>query len=352
MSFRLTENRHRSAAQPMKPLVDPAAWRPEEMAAHDDWIYELSNAEIAELTQAVERASSGGGDIKDVKLADFPLPTLGPALADIRGDLLEGRGFVLIRGVPVAEYSRAQSALAFWGIGLHLGRPISQNGQGHLLGHVKDIGNDYNDPTTRGYTSRAEIGFHCDRCEYVGLMCLHPAKQGGESRIASSVMLYNEMLARRPDLVEELVKDFCWTRHGESSPGEKPFYEYPVFAFEQGYFSARGVSSHIYKSQGLPGVPPFTEKQIEALDLFKATVRELAFDMEFRQGDIQFLQNQVILHSRRGFEDWPEPERRRHLLRLWVSDDAGRAVPPVYRKIISGINVEGVEPKTPLDVDA
>ncbi|MBT6830522.1 MAG: hypothetical protein HOA58_13480, partial [Rhodospirillaceae bacterium] len=155
MSFRLTENRHRSAAQPMKPLVDPAAWRPEEMAAHDDWIYELSNAEIAELTQAVERASSGGGDIKDVKLADFPLPTLGPALADIRGDLLEGRGFVLIRGVPVAEYSRAQSALAFWGIGLHLGRPISQNGQGHLLGHVKDIGNDYNDPTTRGYTSRA-----------------------------------------------------------------------------------------------------------------------------------------------------------------------------------------------------
>jgi len=103
---------------------------------------------------------------------------------------------------------------------------------------------------------------------------------------------------------------------------------------------------------GLPGVPPFTEKQIEALDLFKATVRELAFDMEFRQGDIQFLQNQVILHSRRGFEDWPEPERRRHLLRLWVSDDAGRAVPPVYRKIISGINVEGVEPKTPLDVDA
>jgi hypothetical protein len=352
MSFRLTENRPRVPAVPLAPLAEAAGWRAEEMAASDQWIYHLSDPEIAELTRTVERASAAGGDIKDVTLADFELPTLGPALADIRGELIDGRGFVLIRGVPVADYSRAQSALAFWGIGLHLGRPVSQNAEGHLLGHVKDIGGDYSDAKTRGYTSSAAMGFHTDRCDYVGLMCLQPAKQGGESRIASSVALYNEMLKRRPDLAEELIGDFYWTRHGEISPGEDPYYAYPVFAFEQGMFSGRGVSTHIYKSQALPGVPQYTEKQIEALDLFKAMVQELSFDMEFRQGDIQFLQNHVILHSRRGFEDWPEPDRRRHLLRLWVSDPAARPVPEIYRKIISGINVEGVEPNTPLDVDA
>ncbi len=352
MTFRLTENRRRVAAKPMVPLVDPAEWRSEDLAASDDWIYVLSETEIAELTEAVEAASSRGGDIKDTTLADFRMPTLGPALADIRGELIDGRGFVLIRGVPVASYSRAQSALAFWGIGLHLGLPVSQNADGHLLGHVKDIGGDYGDAKTRGYTSSAAMGFHTDRCDYVGLMCLQPAKQGGESRIASSVTLYNEMLKRRPDLVEELTRDFYWTRHGEIDPGEKPYYAYPVFTFEQGLFSARGVSTHIYKSQALPGVPQYTAKQLEALDLFKAMVQELAFDMEFRQGDIQFLQNHVILHSRRGFEDWPEPDRRRHLLRLWVSDEAARALPGIYRKIISGINVKGVEPKTPLDVEA
>lgn len=352
MTFRLTENRTRVPAKPMAPLIDPAGWQSAEMAASDEWIYALSAAETEELTRAVERAAALGGDIKDVTKADFHLPTLGPALADIRGELIDGRGFVLIRGVPVASYNRAQSALAFWGIGLHLGRPLSQNAEGHLLGHVKDIGGDYSDARTRGYTSSAAMGFHTDRCDYVGLMCLQPARKGGESRIASSVALYNEMLKRRPDLVEQLTRDFYWTRHGEINPDEKPFYDYPVFTFERGHFSARGVSTHIYKSQSLPGVPRYTEKQIEALDLFKAMVHELSFDMEFRQGDIQFLQNHVILHSRRGFEDWPEPDRRRHLLRLWVSDEAARAVPDVYRKIISGINVEGVEPKTPLDVEA
>ena len=359
MTFRLTEDRTRTIAKPMTPLVDPAGWRPEEMASSDEWIYELSAAETAELTRAVDgaveraaaRGAAPGGDIKDVTKADFDLPTLGPALAELRGELIDGRGFVLIRGVPVAEYNRAQSAMAFWGIGLHLGQPVSQNAEGHLLGHVKDIGGDYSDAGTRGYTSSAAMGFHTDRCDYVGLMCLHPARQGGESRIASSVTLYNEMLKRRPDLVEQLAGDFYWTRHGEINPDEKPFYDYPVFTFERGLFSARGVSTHVYKSQSLPGVPRYTEKQLEALDLFKALAQELAFDMEFRQGDIQFLQNHVILHSRRGFEDWPELDRRRHLLRLWVSDAAARAVPDIYRKIISGINVEGVEPNTPLDVE-
>ncbi len=334
----------------MQPLVDPAGWTNEELSADDAWIYALNATESAEIESAVAAVQARGLEIREITKDDFVLPTLGKGLKTIHEELLEGRGMVLIRGVPVAGMDREQSAIAFWGVGMHFGWAVSQNGQGHLLGHVKDIGGDYAEANTRGYMTKAHMGFHSDRADYVGLMCLHPAKAGGESRVVSGVTLYNEILRRRPDLMEELVKDFCWSRHGEISPGDAPWYAMPIFGFEQGYLCNRGVSTHVYKSQGMPGVAPFTPKQIEALDYVKKMVDELAFDMEFRQGDIQILNNHVTLHSRRGFEDWPEPERKRHLLRLWLRDDL-RPVNAVYREIISGINVKGVEPSTPLDVE-
>ena len=297
-------------------------------------------------------AERRGADIKDIGRKDFLVPGLARGLARVRDELLNGRGFVLIRGVPVWDFSIKQSAIAYWGISAHLGRVVSQNGKGHLLGHVRDVGHDYGDANTRGYLTNAHMGFHVDRCDHVALLCLQPAKSGGESRIASAVTLHNEILARRPDLMEELVKDFYWSWVGDAPPGSKPYYTMPVFSFEEGYLCVRGVSSQIYKSRDLPGVPPFTPKQIEALDVFKAVVAEIAFDMEFRQGDIQYLHNHVTLHSRRGFTDWPEAERKRHLLRLWIRDDGCRPIPEVYRGIISGIHaVDGVL-TTPLDVEA
>ena len=342
--------RDRKPAAPMEPVVDPAGWLPEELATNEDWIYELSSAECDQIADAVGDIESRGLEIKDIRKSDFILNGFQDDLADIRNEFQNGRGFVLIRGLPVTEMTRAQSAIAFWGIGAHLGRAVSQNGQGHLLGHVKDVGGDYADKNTRGYLSNAQMGFHADRCDYVALLCLQTSKSGGESRIASSVSLYNKMLAERPDLVEELCKDFYWSRIGEIPPGLGPFYLMPVFSFDDGHICIRGVSTQIYKSQGMEGVPDYTDHQHEALDYFKATVEKLSFDMEFRQGDIQILHNHVILHSRRGFEDWPELERRRHLLRLWLRDDAGRPLMNEYKRAISGIELEGVELNTPLDV--
>jgi len=351
MTFRRTTDFVREPALPMRPLVDPAGWTAADLAANDDWVYGLSQTELDELAAAVADVEARGLDIKDIGRDDFPLPTLGPALRGLRDQLLDGRGFLLIRGVPVAQMTKAQAAATFWGIGVWLGKPVSQNALGHLLGHVKDIGGDYGDPRTRGYMTRAHMGFHADQCDYVGLMCYHPAMKGGESRIVSAVTLYNEMLARRPDLVEELTRDFCWTRHGEIPPGKQPWYPHSVFSFEQGYFAARGISSHILKSQGMDGVPPFTERQLEAFDLFRALADELAYDMTFRQGDMQFLHNHVILHSRRGFEDWPEPERKRHLFRLWLCDEQGRLIRPSFRAHIRGIRVAGARFTAPLDVE-
>ena len=351
MGFAPRANRDRVPAVPMQPIVDPAGWTAQELAAEDDWIYTLSNAECDEIVGAVEAIERSGFDIKDIGRDDFNIPKFAAIMSALRDELLNGRGFVLIRGLPVAHMTRAQSAIAYWGLGTYLGHAVSQNGKGHLLGHVKDVGGDYGDANTRGYLTNAHMGFHSDRCDYVGLLCLQPARSGGESRIASAVTQYNEILARRPDLMEELVKDYCWSWVGEIPPGEPPYYKMPVFSFQDGYMCVRGVSTQIFKSQGMDGVPDFTARQIEALEFYKEVVDEIAFDMEFRQGDIQILHNHVTLHSRRGFTDWAEVARKRHLLRLWLYDDNGRAVLPVYRRVISGIHAGGGVLSTPLDVE-
>ena len=351
MVFAPRANRDRAPAVPLQPIVDPAGWTAREVAQNDDWIYQLSEADIRDIHGAVAAAENSGSPIKDIGRDDFVLPNLAGKLADIRHELIDGRGFVLIRGVPVADFTLKQSAIAYWGISAHLGRIVSQNGKGHLLGHVRDVGGDYGDANTRGYLTSAHMGFHVDRCDHVGLFCLQPAKSGGQSRIASAVTLYNEILARRPDLMAELVRDFYWSWVGEAPPGSEPWYTMPVFSFEDGYMCVRGVSSQIYKSRELPGVPPFTPAQLEALDFFKAVVEEIAVDMEFRQGEIQFLHNHVTLHSRRGFTDWDEPGRQRHLLRLWIRDDGCRPIPEIYRGIISGIHATDGVLKTPLDVE-
>ena len=120
-----------------------------------------------------------------------------------------------IRGLPVAEMNSEETAAALWGIGTHFGRALSQNPEGHVLGHVKDLGKDYKDPLVRGYQTKAAMTFHADPCDMVALLCLNTAKSGGESRVASSVTLYNELLKRRPALVADLCEDFFWTKHGE-----------------------------------------------------------------------------------------------------------------------------------------
>ena len=350
VSFGTFRNARRVPGDCLKPVIDPAVWEPEELYRTEDWIYHLSGSDIDELTCAVDAVAREGIDFVDLGREDFPLPKFGEVLIDVRRELMEGRGLMVLRGLPVSELGRKRAALAYFGIGTYLGRAISQNAHGHLLGHVRDFGKSFDKPNIRGYQSRAALDFHADHCDFVGLLCMQTSKSGGESRIASAGTLYNRMLALRPDLVEQLTHDFYFTRHGEVPPGKPPWYTQPVFGFEQGYFSARGVASYILKAQGLPGVPPFTPAQAEAIALFREMVPQCAADIAFEQGDIQFLHNHVILHSRTAFVDWPEPERRRHLYRLWLSagEDA-RPVPEAVRMSFSGIRVAGYAPKVVVD---
>ena len=212
-------DRTREPARLLDPVVDPAGWYPDEMRATQAWLYRMSEAEVGEVLDAVAAVEASGKALKDVRREDFPLPRFAAALEDIHQEVMQGRGFALLRGLPVAGRSRLLVAIAFWGIGAHIGEARSQNAKGHLLGHVQNLGADYN--IARGYMTKDALAFHSDRADILSLCCLHPAKSGGQHRIVSSVSIYNEMLKRRPDLAKELTWRFYRERNGEIPPGEK-----------------------------------------------------------------------------------------------------------------------------------
>ncbi|MFM1987324.1 MAG: hypothetical protein RJA99_281 [Pseudomonadota bacterium] len=322
---------------------DPRAWSGPQWAGRTDWQHLLSPPELAELDAAVEAAIARDADLVTLSEREVPLPVLGPVLAGVRREILHGRGFVLIRGWPSGERSMLQNAMAFRIVGAHLGDALSQNGKGHVLGHVVNLGLDYADPTTRGYQTAAELRFHTDAGDAVGLLCIRGARSGGLSRIASSTTVWNEMVRRRPDLARVLTEPFRFSRWGEVGAGQKPWFEMPLFQVCDGRMIAFFVMSAIEKAQALPGVPPLTDAQREALSMVNTLAGDPAIrlDMDFRPGDMQFVCNHSILHSRTAYEDWPEVSRRRHLLRLWVSSAEGPALPESFTRDFQGRTANG-----------
>lgn len=314
------------------PIAGPSAWYGPDVAARTDWIEPLAPAEIAEIETAGQALLRSEADWQNLGPRDFPLPTLGRRLTTILGEVLNGRGFVLLCGLPVERWSRRMSAVAFLGLGLHLGSLRSQNKEGHLLGHVKDVGLSSQDPNVRVYQTSERQHYHTDSSDVVGLLCLHPAKSGGKSSLVSSVSIFNEMRRRRPDLARVLFAPIETDRRGEVPVGQQPYFRIPVFNWHAGLLTTIYHRTYIDSARRFPDVPPLTPMQTEALDLFDALANDpaLHFHMEFRAGDVQFVHNHSLLHDRTAFEDWPEPERKRHLLRLWLAPPQARPLPPVF----------------------
>jgi len=311
----------------------PSAWKGPDMLGRSDWIYHLSESDIAEIDAAVHAIQAGGIGFAGIGQETFVLPTLGSRLASILDDLLNGRGFVMLRGLPVSRYTEEQSAIAYLGLGSYLGSFRSQNAKGHLLGHVRDLGADISTPGTRFYQTNRALEYHTDSCDIVGLLCLKTARSGGESRIVSSVAIYNEMMARRPDLAAELFHAFPTDRRGEVPEGMLPWFDMPVFNWHEGLLTTIYVGQYIRSAQkNFPQARRLTDREVEALDYLDTLSNDpsLNLQMEFLPGDMQFLHNHQILHSRTDFEDWTEPERKRHLLRLWLAPRNARSLPEVF----------------------
>jgi hypothetical protein len=317
---------------PPAAIEGSAAWRAVDLGP-EEWITRLTTAETAEVEQAARRLAAGGGDLTKVRADDFPLPILGPRLAAMLHDqVLEGRGFAVLRGLDPSRLNRRENAAAFLGVGAHLGAFRPQNAKGHILGHVKDLGRSGDDPTARLYQTHERQTYHTDSCDVVGLMCLQPAKAGGRSSLVSSVTLYNEMRRRRPDLAALLFEPIETDRRGEVGPGEDPWFTIPVFNWHAGHFAGVYQRQYIESARRFLEVPPLTAAQVEAFDLLDALAEDpaLHIELDFLPGDIQLVNNHVLFHDRTAFEDWPEPARRRHLLRLWLAPPDAQALPPVF----------------------
>ena len=187
-------------------IRDGSAWYGSDIATRTDWIEHLSETDISEVERAAYQLAESRVDLATINTNDPQLPTLGPRLRHLLDDVLNGRGFVLIKGLPVERWSKREAALAFLIIGVQLGRLRMQNAEGHLLGHVRDMGRSSSDPNTRIYQTHERQTHHTDSCDVVGLLCLRAAKSGGLSSLVSSTTIFNEMRRRRPDLLRVLLE--------------------------------------------------------------------------------------------------------------------------------------------------
>jgi phosphate starvation-inducible PhoH-like protein len=264
----------------LPPRIDaPSAWHGPEAASSGDWIEPLDDADLDELSRASEPWLAPAADLAQLTRDAFPLPTLAPRLAKLSHDLLEGRGFALWRGLPVERWGRRRCAVAFFGLGTHLGHPLSQNAKGHVLGHVRDMGLASSDPNVRIYQTRERQTFHTDSADFVALLCLQEAREGGLSALVSSATLYNEMRARRPDLAAALFEPLATDRRGEVPPGAKPYFEIPVFNWHAGRLSAIYQRQYIDSAQRFADAPRLSPTQVEALDLLDALTNDPALPL-------------------------------------------------------------------------
>ncbi|MFT4715228.1 MAG: hypothetical protein ACI861_000790 [Paracoccaceae bacterium] len=323
-------------------IVGDMAWfGPEISAKKNRWVIQLQPSEISELRNAAQFYLAADGEIADLVKTSFPLPTLAGKLKKLQADLIRGHGFALVKGLPVTDMSHEEAACVFCGLGAHLGHARSQNAKGHILGHVRDIGADPNDTSARIYQTDARQTFHTDSCDVVALLCLNTAKEGGDSLLVSAESIYNRMCVERPDYARLLMEPIATDRRGEVPEGADPWFEIPVFSWHNGKLSLMYQRQYIDSAQRFPGAPRLTAKHVEALDMFDALANDpaLNFSMRLEQGDMQFVYNHALLHDRTGFTDHLEPERKRHLLRLWLSIPGDRELPDSFAQRYGNITV-------------
>ncbi|MBC8325285.1 MAG: TauD/TfdA family dioxygenase [Verrucomicrobia subdivision 3 bacterium] len=312
-------------------IIDhPGLWRGEELWRRDDWEVRLSDDELRQLESAA--ANCANIEVEAIGPDDFVLSDLTGRLEAMQRRLEDGAGFAFVRGLPANWLDEGQLRRMFWGIALHLGSAVSQSAEGDRLFSVADAGYAPEDARSRGPNTSRKLSFHTDRCDVIGFCCHRQAKSGGENYVVNSMAIYNAILKQRPDLLAVLREPFYYLRHTVDGGNDRSWCRQPIFSFCEGHFAANLLRVLIDRAHTHPDLPDLTPEQTEALDLVESLASDPALHATFRQepGDMVFLNNWVTLHKRSAFEDWPEPERRRHILRIWLSMPNSRPLDPMF----------------------
>lgn len=345
-----------------RPIAGASTWHGRDIAASARWVRDLPADAVAEIDAALQGAKRRGLAWSAIGKAEFPLPGMAGLFDDIRDELENGCGMVKLRGLPVARYAEEDLRRIWFGLGANLGRPLNQNKSGELMRAIRDEGgaalagqrygqldegqgktflSSYARTLTNG-----QLRFHTDRCDAVGLLCVRQAKAGGVSKLASSAMVHNVMLERRPELCAALYEDIWRSRFGEEPGGEKLAYPLPIFGQRDGRFTSHYSLTYIEAAQKMGEVPRLTEAQRQGIDMLMELAQELSFEMRFEPGDMQFLNNHVIYHGRTPFEDDAASGQDRLLLRIWLALPNSRALPlgheVLWRSIEPGADRGGI----------
>lgn len=318
-----------------RPLEAHLAWHSDDVADPAAWTVDLSTEDLRELDAALGHAKTFSSDLLELEREHFPLQNLVPKLAGIERGLIDGRGFVRIRGLDAQRYSDDDLTLLYWAIGLYLGEPWPQNKHGHLMGDVTDQGKSPSDPTFRGNElGQIALDYHTDGADLIGLMCLRKAKSGGLSCVANSVAIYNDLLAERPGLVAALFEPQPYDFRGEQPEGAKPFYTFPVFTEFQERLFVRFIPYYIRASQRHAEAPRLSPLADEALTRVSEMARDPRYNvyMDLEPGDIQIINNYHVLHGRTAYADEPESGHKRHLKRLWLAANCLKERPAHFRR--------------------
>ena len=306
------------------------AWRAPSFKGPSDYSLELTVADRGEILASIGALERSSRLVPAHALGknDFRFGELGTKLSRGYSEVRSGRGFVVLRGLPFEGLSLEQFSAAAWGVGLYFGRALSQNAQGELVTAVIDATAE--DSTPRMYRSNLELRPHSDITAMISLACWQKSQSGGASIIVSGVTVHDAIRERAPRLLEPLYRGYHYHRLGEEGPGEEPAtpYRVPVFANRNGQISCRYQRAGIAAGHRELGVP-LDERDIEAMNLFDevaaAPENRLAFFLE--RGDMIVINNYALLHARTRFTNFPEPERQRRLVRLWLDADGFRDVP-------------------------
>ncbi|MGB1010523.1 MAG: TauD/TfdA family dioxygenase [Thiolinea sp.] len=307
-------------------ITGPAAWQGNELADDDSWICYLSAEVLSAIDAALKNLTSHQLSFPHFSRADFPLAALTSDFRDYAAELEQGRGFILLRGLPVGRYSEAEINAIYYGLGLHLGTPVCQNPQGDLLGRVMNVG-DPAKKETRVYETNAYLPYHTDPSDVFGLLCVRQARQGGVNSLVSSAVVYNEILAHYPEYLGIFYRPLWYAHLGDANvPGLSPIFSYYADKLSCRYLRQYIELGHEQMNQSLSKV------EIEALDLFDSIMHDQRFrlDMMLEPGDMLFANNYAVMHSRTRFEDFDSPEQRRKLLRLWLKMPNARRLAPDF----------------------
>lgn len=323
-------------AQPESPKIvgTPAVWMAADLQASNDWLHTFTGVELDELDAAlgVASAHSPDLDLSVLKPEHFPLPTLTALIERVRDQMIDRHGVMLIEGFDVTPYTVDELRVIWFLLGLHVGTPVSQSWRGDVMGDVRDLGTGIGGAAGRGYTSNQELSLHSDSADSTCLFFLQRSKSGGLTRLASSVAVHNEIIRRRPDRMQLLYEPMTVSWQSNQPAGEQGWYMQPVYGRIGDDVCCAYVPTNVTLAAQNVGAPPLTVEQIDAVNYVREVASEPQFwvERQLEAGAMLFCNNHTAFHMRTEFEDWDDPARKRHLLRLWLSLPNGRRLPDTF----------------------